>query len=493
MKTKPTPRWIFVYVLATLFSAQAKTSTARKDAPRPNIIFVMVDDVGYGDFGYNGHPYVKTPNIDRFATEGVRLTDYQVSPTCSPTRAALLSGKLPFEVGVTHTILERERMALDVETVAESLQKAGYSTGIFGKWHLGDEAPYQPDQRGFDEVFMHGGGGIGQAFQGSCADVPGNKYFDPVILHNGTFVKTHGFCTDVFFRQALGWMKTRKKTGKPFFMYLSTNAAHQPYVAPEKYMPYYLKHSKDQKTAAFYGMIENIDDNMGLLLKKIDEWELAKNTVVIFTSDNGTAHGDYTAGLKGRKGSTHEGGTRVPCFIRWPKHFPADTEMSHLTRHVDMFPTFAALAGAETPNNLDGRNLLPWLENPQAPWKDRVTFFHGGRWGKKGVVLSWCPDISSNPEDFKTQGFAVRTDQWRLTGLRELYDIRADRGEKNNVFKEHPEVAQKLTHAYLKWWDQVQPRMLINENASLDVEKYHVRYKKQQKEQGIPDWVPPAL
>ena len=486
---------VFFWASALLLTWSSQTIAATKatqkkaSAERPNIILIMIDDVGYGDIGYNGHPYVKTPNIDHFATEGIRLTDYHASPTCAPTRSAIMSGKLPFEVGVTHTILERERMALGVETVAEALQKAGYATAIFGKWHLGDEAPYQPDQRGFDEVFIHGGGGIGQSYPGSDADVPGNRYFDPTILHNGTFVKTHGFCTDVFFRQALGWIKAHKN--EPFFVYLAPNAAHAPFVAPERYMPYYLAHSKDKQTATFYAMIENIDDNMGLLLRKLNEWGLENNTVVIFTSDNGTAHGDYSAGMKGHKGTVHEGGTREPLFIRWPGHFPADTEMTHLTRHIDFFPTFAALADAETPDDLDGRNLVPWLENPEAPWTDRITFFHIGRWGKAGVPR-WG-EGNCDPDKDKYRNFAVRTEQWRLHGPTELYDIQKDRGENNNVFKDHPEVAQKLLHSYETWWDKTRP-LLINEDVELSKTKpFPERYEKQKKEKGIPDWVPPEI
>jgi len=475
---------------AGAFAAErAKASGRSLEGSRPNIVLVMTDDQGYGDLACHGHPYVRTPNIDRFYAQSTRFTDFQVSPTCSPTRSGLMSGKLPFEVGITHTILERERMSLKAKTVAQALKEAGYTTGIFGKWHLGDEDPYQPDRRGFDEVFIHGGGGIGQSYPGSCADAPGNKYFDPTIKHNGTFEKTHGFCTDVFFRQALGWIKANRR--RRFFAYIPTNAAHGPFTAPDKYLPYYLKHTKDKKRAAFYGMIENIDDNFGLLLRKLEEWGLAENTLVIFMTDNGTSKGDYNAGMKGRKGSPHEGGTHVPAFFRWPGKIKAGVDISHLARHVDIFPTFAALAGASTPPDLAGRSLLPLLENPEAPWPDRYTFFHTGRWGKKGVPR-WNRG-NCDPDKAKYRGFAVRTERFRLVGKKELYDVKNDPSEKENVIDRYPETARKMLSAYEAWWKKIRP-LLINEDVPLAKTKPFVElYYKQKREKGIPDWVPPDI
>jgi arylsulfatase A-like enzyme len=240
---------------------------------KPNIILVLTDDQGYGDLGCHGHPFLKTPNIDKLYSQSTRFTDFQASPTCAPTRAALMSGRAPFKTGVTHTVFERERMALSATTVADVLQGAGYTTGIFGKWHLGDEDPYQPQNRGFDEVFIHGAGGIGQKYQGTCADVPDNSYFDPFIKHNNSFVKTKGYCTDVFFQQALGWIKQKDAEDTPFFAFISTNAPHSPYIVADKYKAMY-QGKCDDKAAAFHGMITNIDDNMGVLMEKLDQWDL---------------------------------------------------------------------------------------------------------------------------------------------------------------------------------------------------------------------------
>ena len=200
---------------------------------RPNIVFVLTDDQGYGDIAAHGNPVIKTPNLDRLHSESVRFTDFHASPTCAPTRAALMTGRHEFKSGVTHTIFERERMSLKSTTIAQVLKSTGYTTGIFGKWHLGDAEPYQPQQRGFDEVFIHGCGGIGQEYPGSCADAPGNTYFDPVLRHNGRFERTQGYCTDVFFNEALSWIEKKKDARSPFFAYIATNAPHEPLICPD--------------------------------------------------------------------------------------------------------------------------------------------------------------------------------------------------------------------------------------------------------------------
>ena len=475
-----------ISILAGSFAVAATVQAAQK----PNIIFVMTDDQGYGDLACHGHPYLKTPNIDKLYAESTRLTDYQVSPTCAPTRSAIMSGQYPFRTGVTHTILERERMNLNETTIAEVLKSSGYTTGIFGKWHLGDENPYQPGSRGFDEVFMHGAGGIGQKYPGSCADVPNNKYFDPVIRHNGSFVKTKGYCTDIFFKQALGWIKKNKS--RPFYAYICTNAPHGPFIAPEKYKKMYEKSAPKSKQANFYGMITNIDDNMGLLMKKLDEWNLSENTLLVFTTDNGSSAGDFNAEMKGKKNSVNEGGTRVPAFLRFPGKFPAGKDIDQLTRHVDFFPTLAELAGATPAKPLDGKSLLPLLTGKSDKWQDRMTYFHIGRWGKKGDTSRWGK-ISSDLTKEKYRNFAVRSENWRMVGKNELYDLRHSHLEKENVISKHPEVAVEMLKAYEKWWAEMRP-LMINETVPLAKEApYHADYHKQKNSAGIPEWVEPAV
>lgn len=448
-----------------LVSFVATLASAATQTPRPNIVFILTDDQGYGDVSAHGNPVLKTPHLDTLHREGVRFTDFHVSPTCSPTRAALFTGRHEFKNGVTHTIFERERLTLDATTLAQVLQQAGYATGIFGKWHLGDEPEYQPDKRGFDEVFIHGGGGIGQIYPGSCGDAPGNTYFDPAIKHNGTFVKTRGYCTDVFFNQAATWIETTKSR-RPFFAYISLNAPHAPLqVRPEDEARYTGK-VPDANTAKYFGMVANIDDNVGRLVAKLRDLGLERDTLVIFMNDNGGTGGVavHNAGMRGRKGTPWLGGTRAISFWRWPGRLqPRD--VSALAAHIDFFPTIAELTGAKLPPKLaqqvEGRSLVPLLTNPQAPWPDRTLFTHLGRWPR-----------FSEPDAAKFNNCSVRTARWHLVSPKvtatpawELYDVTADPGESNNLASRLPDVVQKLAAEYDTWWSSLKPH-LVNERAT---------------------------
>ncbi len=467
---------------------------------RPNIILVMTDDQGMGDLSCMGNKVLRTPNIDRFYRMSTRFTDFHVSPTCAPTRSSLMSGRHEFRNGVTHTIKERERMALSTTTFPQLLRKAGYATGIWGKWHLGDEDAYQPYNRGFSEVFIHGAGGIGQAYEGSCADFPPNRvretvYFDNVILHNDTIVQTKGFCTDVFFRAALGWIKQQYDAKRPFFAYLPTNAPHGPMVAPEKYKRRFLDLGWDANTAGRYGMLENIDDNFGLLMQKLDEWKAWDNTLVIFMTDNGQAGRGgklngrrapiFTAGFKSGKGSTYEGGTHVPAFWFWKGVLGQGVDIPALTAHIDIFKTFCELTDAQIPagiQEIDGRSLVPLLENPRAEWPDRYLFSHKGRWAK-----------GADPNEHKFNGCSVRTQRWRFVNNKELYDIETDPYETTNVAADHPDVVADLRKIYDAWWAKTVP-LMVNENVPYSpVHPQDVRYEKQLKERGIPTWTPPQI
>ena len=481
-----------------LFAA-APTGAAPLAGSRPNIILVMTDDQGYGPVGAHGHPWIRTPNMDRMHAEGTRFERFLVSPTCSPTRSSLMSGRHPLKNGITHTILERERMALSTTTIAQVLKKAGYTTGIFGKWHLGDEEAYQPHKRGFDEVFIHGAGGIGQAYQCSCADAPGNKYFDPAIRHNGSFVKTEGYCTDLFFTAGMGWINTVKDADAPFFAYIVTNAPHGPFIAPPANTKRFTDLGFATKTAGFYGMIENIDENVGRLLGKLDAWGLDEDTLFIFMSDNGMTGGGsgrgqvgkaadgtpmvaYNAGMRGQKGSPDEGGVRVPFFVRWPGRVKAGAEVDRVVAHIDVFPTFAALAGADLPaGQVEGRSLLPLIENPGADWADRYLFTQTARW-KTG----------SEPDDHQWKGFAVRNQRYRLVGAA-LYDMEKDPGQKTDIAGANPDVVKEMRAAYDAFWKQARP-LMVNESAPMSKTRpYHELFNKQQAAGGIPKWVAPEL
>ncbi|MHC4656332.1 MAG: arylsulfatase [Planctomycetota bacterium] len=450
---------------------------------RPNIILIITDDQGYGDLSCHGNPVLKTPNLDALHAKSVRFTNFHVSPTCAPTRSALFSGRHEFKNGVTHTLNERERMSLETVTLADTLKKAGYATGIFGKWHLGDQNPYQPDKRGFDEVFIHGAGGIGQRYPGNtCADAPPNqqnRYFDPVIKHNGTFVKTKGFCTDVFFRQALGWINKKRAGRQPFFAYITTNAPHGPYIAPDKYKQPFLNQGLNKNIAGFYGMIVNIDDNIKLLMDK----NLEQKTLLIFMTDNGSAAGSriFNAGMKGKKGNPNEGGTRVPAFFRWTSVLKEGVDVDRLTAHIDMYPTLAELAGARLPasEQVEGRSLFPLLKDPDAKWKDRLLFTHVGRWPK-----------GADPNTHKFKRFSVRSERFRLVGTDELYDMDADPGQKVNVIDKYPKVAEKMLEAYKQWWKQTLP-LMVNEKEPVFVGKqpFVTSYEEQLNTKGILDWI----
>jgi arylsulfatase len=383
-----------------------------------------------------------------------------------------MTGRHEFRSGVTHTILERERLALSATTLPQILKTAGYTTGIFGKWHLGDEDAYQPEKRGFDRVFIHGGGGIGQSFPGSCGDAPGNTYIDPVIRSDGTFVKTKGYCTDVFFDAALDWIDLKRKADAPFFCYVATNAPHSPYDCPPGSDEPYLarleaagvnNEKQRAEIAKFYGMIENIDSNVGRLLAKLDDWGIAEDTLVVFTTDNGTAAGAavFNAGMRAHKGSPYRGGTRVPSFWRWKGGLPAGMDMPSLVAHIDVLPTLCDIAAVEIPppvaEKVEGRSFAPLLRGARIAWPDRPLVTHVGRWDRGKAAESGYRNCRIREGQWSLVNVKNRPDAW------ELYDIATDPGERTDVAKDHPDVVARLGAAYDAWWKSVQPD-LVNED-----------------------------
>ena len=490
-----------VYVMSLVLSLPLSAKDLL--GTKPNIILVMTDDQGMGDLSCLGNKLLKTPHIDKFYDQSTRFTDFQVSPACAPTRAAIMSGRHEFRVGITHAIMLRERMALAVYTLPQALQSAGYETGIFGKWHLGDEEEYLPHSRGFSESLIHGAGGVGQVTWGDFPPNGKNTYYDSVLLHNNEIVKTKGYCTDLFFDAGLSWIKKQHDAKKPYFAYISTNAPHTPNIAPEKYTKRFTdmgwSGNSRNGSAGRFGMIENIDDNFGKMMNKLEEWKALENTLIIFMTDNGMSHIEgkkngkvtpfFTGGLKGKKCTPYEGGTRVPAFWYWKGVLSEGVDVSALTAHIDMYKTFIELAGVELPSEmqqLDGRSLLPLLKNPNAKWADRELYVHVGRWEAKHPQAK---DVVSA----KFVNCAVRTSRWRFVNNKELYDITADPGETTDVSSSYPEVVAEIRKAYDLWWEKTVP-LMVNEGLTTQrmQNKYPLieRYKKQVKAGSIPEWSP---
>ncbi len=437
-----------VTAAAALLGAAAGWSAAA-GAERPNVILVITDDQGYGDVAAHGNTMIRTPNLDRLHAESVRLTDFHVDPTCSPTRSALMSGRYSTRTGVWHTIMGRSLMSPGELTLAELFQAGGYRTGMFGKWHLGDNFPLRPQDQGFDEAFYHKGGGVGQG-----PDYWGNDYFDDVYFRSGKPEEAAGYCTDIWFANALKFIEKNKD--RPFFVYLSTNAPHGPYLVADKYWKPYAERGVPDTMAHFYGMITNIDENMGKLTAGLKRWGLEDNTVLIFMTDNGSAAGwgrrrkqegtwnGFNAGMRAGKGSEYDGGHRVPFFIRWPEGgIAGGRDVDRLTAHVDVLPTLAELCGIRKPDGPppDGKSLAALLRGEAGDWPERTLFVHSQR----------------IPYPEKWRKCAVMTERWRLINGQELYDIQADPGQQKDLAAEHPEAVQKLRTAYEGWWQSLSP------------------------------------
>jgi arylsulfatase B len=429
-------RLLCAAVLSGLVFNLAETQAADK----PNVVIVITDDQGYGDLSCHGNKVLKTPNIDKLHSEAIRLRDYHVAPTCSPTRAAFLTGHWTNRTGVWHTIMGRSMLRENEVTMGQIFQDAGYATGMFGKWHLGDNYPFRPEDRGFGEVMRHGGGGVGQT-----PDFWDNAYFDGSYFHNSKPEAVKGFCTDVWFDYAKKFIKTQKAAGKPFLTYIATNAPHGPMHAPPEFSKPYEKLGVG--TANFLGMIANIDRNVGELRSFLADEGLDKNTIFIFTTDNGTSSGDkvFNAGMRGKKGSEYDGGHRVPFFIHWPDGgLTGGRDVEPITAYVDVVPTLIELSGIAAPKGVkfDGVSINTLLHGiEEETWPDRIL----------------VTDSQRVKDPIKWRKSAVMTSQWRLNNGKELYDIKADPGQKKNLADGHPKVVERLTKFYDDWWTELLP------------------------------------
>lgn len=445
-------RWALVTLLLMIAPG---IGTAAEGPRRPNVVLVMTDDQGYGDLACHGNRQIRTPALDALHADSVRLANYHVDPTCSPTRSALMTGRYSSRTGVWHTVGGRSILRQDETTLAQLFQRAGYRTGIFGKWHLGDNYPYRPQERGFDEALTHGGGGVGQT-----PDHWGNDYFGDTYLHNGRPETFDGYCTDVWFGAAERFI--RKNADQPFFCYLPTNAPHSPYNIDPRYSRPYAELGVPSPRAEFYGMIANIDENVARLRRTLDELGLAENTLFIFATDNGSAagtqKGGFTAGMRGHKGSEYDGGHRVPCFLHWPAGgLTGGRDVPQLTAHIDLLPTLADLCGLPLPMlPLDGRSLVPLLA-----LRDGVaTSAEGKRPARIAADQPRTLFVHSqrieHPE--KWRKCAVLRGPWRLVNGKELYDLRTDPGQTHDLADQHPQQVAELRDAYDAWWADLSQR-----------------------------------
>ncbi len=417
--------------------------TKSQSPKRPNVVFVITDDQGYGDLGCHGNPILKTPNLDQLHRESVRLTDYHVAPTCSPTRAALQSGHWTNRTGAWHTIMGRSMLRENEPTIGQVFRDAGYETGMFGKWHLGDNYPFRPEDRGYTEVLRHGGGGVGQT-----PDYWDNAYFDGSYWHNGTPVPVKGYCTDVFFKYAKKFIKNSVAAKKPFFAYISTNAPHGPNHAPSEFARPY-ESQVDASTSHFFGMIANIDDNVGKMRAFLQQEGLTDDTIFIFTTDNGTAGGEkvFNNGMRGKKGSQYDGGHRVPFFLSWPNHqLNSGTDVEEICHAVDILPTLIDLCKIPAPEGIrfDGRSIQSLIEGNPDPSVD---------WGKRILIT----DSQRVKDPIMWKSSSVMTSQWRLIDGKALYEIKSDPGQKFDVSSAYPHVVRRLREFYQSWWEELLP------------------------------------
>ena len=413
---------------------------------KPNVILIMTDDQGYGDLACHGNPIIKTPNLDELHSESVRFTDFHVNPFCSPTRAALLTGRMSDRTHVRTTVYSRNHLNRGETTMAEFFKASGYRTGHFGKWHLGRNYPYRPMDRGFDQWVGHGDGGTG-----TSSDYWGNDKMNDSYWRNGKWEKFEGFSADIYFDEAMKFIGQAKDD--PFFIYLATNVPHGPMnVLMEWREPYEDLDIEGSTpwgdTKDLYATLSRFDFNIGRLREYLSGNGLAENTILIFLTDNGSANGTqvFNAGMRGGKGSVYEGGHRVPCFIHWPSGgIDKGIDIARLTAHTDLLPTLIDLCKLNTPERghleFDGRSLVPLLENIDGDWNDRLILMH-------------VQNVREVP--VKGMNTVLATEKWRFVNGKELYEIKADPGQKNDISDQYPDVVAALSKKYEDHWNELQ-------------------------------------
>jgi len=461
---------------------------------KPNVIIVLADDFGYGDMGCQGNKNVLTRALDKFHDESIRLTNFHSEPIGAPTRAGVLTGQYSARGGVWSSGSGRSLLNPKATTAADIFRKAGYRTGIYGKWHLGENYPYRPIDRGFEESLVHGG-----RFIGDISDWWGNRLFDPVLFYQGKPTKVKGFCTDVFFSAAIRFIEKHRR--EKFFVMITPNVPRVPFAAPQNYVDYYKKRSVPDDLAEYYAMVSNLDVNFGKLLKTLDQWQLTENTIVIFMADNGkrittfrrTGSGEKGAAhrddsgvpigenpdptevhrpspwqraqdkeqtgrteivmMRGRKGWPYEGGHRVPCFIRWPRKLVDSFDVAYLTSHIDLLPTLLSCCELRRPYELrfDGKSIVPLLVGAER-WAPRTLFVQAQ---ELEMPQKWRNTAVMNEKFDSSRARIVITEEYRLIGGRELYNVRKDPEQTFNIGGEQPDYVNKLTFAYDEWYKDV--------------------------------------
>ena len=447
---------VITSIVATLLSLSLS-------AKQPNVIVLMTDDQGYGELSAHGNPVLKTPHLDRLHAQSLRLLDFHVAPMCTPTRGQLLTGRDAARNGAINVSSGRTLLRAELPTMADLFARAGYRTGLFGKWHLGDNHPYRPQDRGFQETLWFPSSHIN-----STPDFWDNDYFDDTYEHNGRREKYAGYCTDVFFREAIGWMRKQAKAGRRFFCYLPTNAPHSPHFVPSRFRDELtqdftaaekagrvpkLPAGKRASLISYLAMIRNIDENFGLLDSFLGEEGIAGDTIVVFLTDNGSTFApDYfPAGMRGKKTQLWEGGHRVPCFVRWPNgRFTDYPAVGGLTQVQDLLPTLLGLCGIDSEARFDGINLTPVFRGEATVSDDRMLVVNYSR--MPHVFDYPAPD---SPSLMRREGAGVLWQRWRLLEDRELYELKTDPMQRTNVIARHPEVAAKMRDHLDAWWSEV--------------------------------------
>ncbi len=431
---------------------------------RPNVVIVMTDDQGVGDFGFMGNPLIRTPQLDRMASRSVHMTNFWVSPVCAPTRASLMTGRYNYRTRCIDTYVGRAMMDPEEVTLAEHFSAGGYATGIFGKWHLGDNAPMRPQDQGFDEVLVHRGGGIGQP-----SDVIGaeGKYTDPTLIHNGREQAFTGYCTDIYFNKAMAFMAQQKAERKPFLTVVTTNAPHGPYHdVPEALYQHYKKvdftpysvqplgeklHDNVRRIAA---MITNIDDNMGSLFAFLKAQGLYDNTIVLFLTDNGPNSLRYVGPYRGMKSHVHSGGIHTPLLFHWPDRIKTGVKRSQLAAHYDITPTLLAACHINKHGDLpfDGVNVLPAILDGRPVAPERTLYIQTHR-GDKPESEHHFAAIGPQYKLLRPSGFGRESNPGNVP--LELYDHRADPGETKDLAESRPALLQSMLAEYQAWFADV--------------------------------------